>query len=175
MLKYRLMTSEDYGRAYKDGIQLTFRFLLSRGVGRDNAEENSQAAWMRGWERLDQLQSDELVTTWVNSIALNLYRRSLRRERRLQPLRDPVYASPAMNWAAIDLSRILGFCRLPDRMLLEAQMDGKTAKEIAKQQGVSQTAIRIRLLRARRSARQAAEKFRGCPPHHRTNLGSCVA
>ena len=119
---------------------------------------------MRGWEHLAQLRSDELVTTWVNTIALNLYRRSLRRERKLQLLYDLPYASTIPNWgaansAAIDLSRILAFCRLPDRLLLEAQMDGKTAQEIAAQEGVSQTAIRIRLLRARRAARKIAE---GC-------------
>jgi DNA-directed RNA polymerase specialized sigma24 family protein len=156
------MTREEYAQAYQDGVHVTFRFLLSRGVGRDSAEENSQAAWMRGWEHLDQLRSDELLTTWVNTIALNLYRRSLRRERKLQFLQDLRYASAmpnwgSTNWAAIDVSRILSFCRLSDRLLLEAQMDGMTAQEMADQEGVSQTAIRIRLLRARRAARKVAE------------------
>jgi len=154
------MTREAYARAYQDGLPITFRFLLSRGVARDTAEEISQAAWMRGWERLGQLRSEELVSTWVNTIALNLYRRAIRQERRLQVLRDPMYAKSTMNWAAIELSRILRFCRLPDRQLLEAQMGGQTAEEIAHDQGVSQTAIRIRLLRARRAARQAAENIR---------------
>ena len=151
------MTSADYAQAYQDGVKLTFRFLLSRGVAPDPAEEISQAAWFRGWERLGQLRNDEMISTWVNTIALNLYRRAIRTERRLQGLQDPLYAKNTMNWAAIDLSRILGFCRLPDRELLEAQMRGNTAQEIARQRGVSQTAIRIRLLRARRAARKAAE------------------
>jgi len=115
---------------------------------------------MRGWERLDQLRSEELIATWVNTIALNLYRRAIRQERRLQGLQDPLYAASSMNWAGIELRRILRFCRLPDRQLLEAQMGGQTAEEIAHDQGVSQTAIRIRLLRARRAARQAAENIR---------------
>lgn len=154
------MTREAYARAYQDGLPLTFRFLLSRGVARDTAEEISQAAWMRGWERLGQLRSDELISTWVNTIALNLYRRAIRQERRLQGLKEPLYAKSTVNWAAIELRRILRFCRLPDRQLLEAQMVGQTAEEIAQDQGVSQTAIRIRLLRARRAARQAAENIR---------------
>jgi DNA-directed RNA polymerase specialized sigma24 family protein len=129
-------------------------------VARDTAEEISQAAWMRGWERLGQLRSDELISTWVNTIALNLYRRAIRQERRLQGLKEPLYAKSTVNWAAIELRRILRFCRLPDRQLLEAQMVGQTAEEIAQDQGVSQTAIRIRLLRARRAARQAAEDIR---------------
>jgi DNA-directed RNA polymerase specialized sigma24 family protein len=154
------MTREAYARAYQHGFPLTFRFLLSRGVGRDTAEEISQAAWIRGWERLSQLRSDELISTWVNTIALNLYRRAIRQERRQQVLQDPLYAKSTMNWAAIELRRILRFCRRPDRLLLEAQMGGQTAEEIALEQGVSQTAIRIRLLRARRAARQAAERVR---------------
>jgi len=149
-----------YARAYQEGFPLTFRFLLSRGIARDTAEEISQAAWMRGWERLGQLRSEELISTWVNTIALNLYRRAIRQERRLEGLQEPLHAKSTMNWAAIELRRILRFCRLPDRQLLEAQMIGQTAEEIAHEQGVSQTAIRIRLLRARRAARQAAENTR---------------
>lgn len=160
------MTTEAYAHAYQDGLPLTFRFLLSRGIPRDTAEEISQAAWMRGWERLSQLRSDELISTWVNTIALNLYRRAIRQERRLQVLRDPMYAKSTMNWAAIELARILRICRLPDRQLLEAQMGGQTAEEIAQAQGVSQTAIRIRLLRARRAARQAAETVRARRKRH---------
>ena len=161
------MTREAYAQAYEDGLRLTFRFLLSRGIGPDSAEEISQAAWFRGWERLSQLRNDEFISTWVNTIALNLYRRAIRRERRLESLKDPLYAQSTMNWAAIDVTRILGFCRLPDRQLLEAQMGGSTAEEIARQRGVSQTAIRIRLLRARRAARKVAEGMAGPPADRR--------
>jgi DNA-directed RNA polymerase specialized sigma24 family protein len=63
-----------------------------------------------------------------------------------------------VNLAAIDISRILKVCRPSERVLLEQQMHGVTAEEIAKKQGVSETAIRIRLLRARSAARANLEK-----------------
>jgi RNA polymerase sigma-70 factor (ECF subfamily) len=151
------MTREAYERAYSDGRHYTLRFLLSRGAAQDTAEDIAQTAWLRGWERLNQLRNDELVLAWVNTIALNLYRRSVRQERRFQNLQDPMYTSGSMNLAAIDLARILAFCQTRDRLLLEAQIGGSTAKEIAKALGLSQTAIRIRLFRARRAARKAAE------------------
>ena len=47
--------------------------------------------------------------------------------------------------------------RSSDRSLLEAQLMGTTAEELAKSEGVTPTAIRLRLLRARRSARQICE------------------
>jgi RNA polymerase sigma factor (sigma-70 family) len=169
------MNKESYEQAYQDGLHHTLRFLLSRGVARDGAEDIAQAAWLRGWERMDQLRNDEMIFTWVNTIALNLYRRAIRQERRCQGLQDPIYSKGTMNWAAIDLSRILRFCRVPDRLLLEAQMGGSTAKEIAKEQGVSQTAIRIRLLRARRAARKAAEALVSRPIEMRLMTGKHAA
>lgn len=153
------MTRESYGQAYQDGLNHTIRFLLSRGIARDTAMDVAQGAWSRGWERLHQLRDDRMVVTWVNTIALNRYRQTIRYEKRNQALVEPIYAKSGLNWAAIDLSRILAGCRDQDRALLEAQLRGITAKEIAEARGCSQTAVRIRLLRARRAARNVAETF----------------
>ena len=98
-----------------------------------------------------------MIVTWVNSIALNHYRRVIRRERLHQELQPSEGGKTSLNLAAIDMARILRVCRPPDRLLLEAQMNGVTAKEIAHEQGLSETAVRIRFLRARRSARKALE------------------
>lgn len=153
------MTREGYGQAYQTGFDRTIRFLISHGLSGDYARDVAQAAWARGWERLDQLRNEPMVFTWVNTIALNFYRRAIRNERALKTLPElGVTAGP--NLAAIDLRRLLTFCRPCDRLLLEQQMRGATAEEMARELGVSETAIRIRLLRARRAARMAAEKQR---------------
>jgi RNA polymerase sigma factor (sigma-70 family) len=152
-----MMTSEMYAVSYQEGLGRTIRFLISRGVCRDSAPDFAQAAWLRGWERLNQLRDESLLVTWINTIALNCYRRSLRSEHLQYHVLDSINSNTSLNLAAIDISRILQSCRPPDRMLLEAQMAGATAAEIGKQQGVSQTAIRIRMLRARRAARGVIE------------------
>ncbi len=151
------MTRDEYGYAYQRGFDLTVRLLLSRGAPRDRAMEAAQAAWARGWERLEQLRNESLVVTWVNTIALNAYRSILRNEPAYQTLPE-LSSRVGINIAAIDLSRILNVCRPCDRALLEQQMHGVTAEEIARNQGVSETAVRIRMLRARRSARSRIEK-----------------
>jgi len=43
-------------------------------------------------------------------------------------------------------------------VLLELQMQGNTMEEIARKEGVTEAAIRIRLVRARRAARGKAER-----------------
>ena len=136
---------------------MTVRFLRSRGVTRDLIDDVAQAAWVKGWERLSQLRKESMVTTWVNSIAINVYRSVLRREKPTEVLTD-FPARGGLNIAAIDVVRILEFCPPRDRALLELHMQGATAPEIAQKHGVTVTAIRLRLLRARRAARFRAEK-----------------
>lgn len=147
------MSREEYGQAYQRGFEMTVRFLISRGVERDRAHEVAQAAWVRGWERLGQLRNERMVTTWVNTIALNVFRTLVRREPMNQTLLEQQHTTEGIDFAAIDVARVLTLCRPCDRRLLEQSMSGATTAEIAGEQGVSKTAIRIRLLRARRDAR----------------------
>jgi DNA-directed RNA polymerase specialized sigma24 family protein len=153
------MTAKEFGEAYQQGVKRTIAFLLSRGVPNNAVADIAQSAWMRGWEHLVQLREESTLLSWINTIALNQYRRTLRRHGREEEWK-PAYeemSSEGLNLAAIDVSTILKACRPCDRSLLEAQLMGATAKEIARMEGVTPTAIRIRLLRARRGARQMCE------------------
>ncbi|MBZ5675641.1 MAG: hypothetical protein LAP61_15480 [Acidobacteriia bacterium] len=151
------MTREEYGNIYQTGRERTIRFLLSRGAAPGLAADIAQSAWLRGWERLSQLRDPQMILTWINSIALNQFRRVIRVERLHQELQRSAQGNTSLDLAAIDVARILGACRPLDRMLLEAQMKGVTAKEMARAHGLTETAVRIRFLRARRSARKALE------------------
>jgi DNA-directed RNA polymerase specialized sigma24 family protein len=57
----------------------------------------------------------------------------------------------------LDVSKILDLCSPRDRTLFQLQLSGVTMAEIAEEEGVSITAIRIRYFRARRAARAGAE------------------
>jgi RNA polymerase sigma-70 factor (ECF subfamily) len=157
------MTRADYGRAYQMGFKPTVKFLESKGAPHDAAEETAQAAWTRGWERIDQLRNEELLRTWVNAIALNMYRRVARNDRRKQPLLDRS-GGANVDIAAIDLKRLLRCCCPSDRLLLLHQLHGLSTSEMAREVGASETAVRIRLMRARRTARSMTEPRRHVRP-----------
>lgn len=157
MLNTRPMTSSGYGQAYQAGFDRTIRFLISKGVGRDDAQEVAQAAWARGWECVNQLRQDDLVFTWVNTIALNIYRRALQSERFRQPLPE-LFSKLTVDIAAIDVACVLQSCKPRERRLLELQMRGVTAKEIAQDNGVTETTVRIRMMRARRAVRARVDR-----------------
>jgi len=159
----RQMTKEEYGKAYQRGFNLTVRFLVSRGLSYDAALDTAQAAWAKGWERREQLRDPNLVLTWTNSIALNIHRTFLRREPQMQTLPE-LQAPPRMNVAAIDVKRILKDCKPNDKVVLEGHyIEGYKVQEIARQHGWSETAVRIRLLRARRSVERRLSR----PKHAR--------
>lgn len=151
------MTRTVFGQAYQVGFDRTVRFLISRGVGRDDAQEVAQAAWARGWECVNQLRDEAVVLTWVNTIAINIHRRASHAERLRQPLPE-LYSNLTIDMAAIDVASLLQSCQPRERRLLELQMRGVTAKEIAEGNGVTETTVRIRLMRARRAARARVEE-----------------
>jgi RNA polymerase sigma factor (sigma-70 family) len=147
----RAMQRNDYAQAFEAGYSVTRRFLLSRGAPLEEAEEIAQAAWVRGWEYRDQLRDPGLVSYWVNSIARNLFRARFR---------DPVQTEIEDNNAvytldvdAIEVLRLLDRCSQRDRALLEQSLEGYSAEEIARMEGITPTGIRVRLLRIRNALR----------------------
>jgi RNA polymerase sigma factor (sigma-70 family) len=145
------MTEEYFAHSYQRGFQATSRFLASRGIQADLVFDIAQAAWVKAWERREQLRDASLLLTWVNTIALNIYRTSLRREKPTAALTDAEGLTTDSDWSVIDAERILGECKASDRVVLESHyIQGYKINEIAEQNNWTETAVRIRLLRARR-------------------------
>ena len=147
------MTREGYGEAFHKEFARTIRFLQSRGASSDRAEEAAQAAWTKGWERLTQLRADGLVGPWVNAIAFNEPRQTIRRASFEAPLKES-WGQVGVDSAAIDAAAILRGCHPREEVLFNHLLHDFTTAEIANSLGASRTAVRIRLLRARRSVRR---------------------
>lgn len=146
------MHANDYGKAFEEGYGLTVRFLISRGAPPDSAEEFAQAAWSRGWERVNQLRKPESVGTWVNSIALNLFRAQARKQHHFE---SPTDLSTKVDFVPrIDARIALDKCERRDGMIIRLfYIQGMTTSEIGSAVGMKSGAVRVRLLRARRRLR----------------------
>ena len=146
------MKRTEYSDAFQNGYSATRRFLLSRGAALEEAEEIAQAAWARGWEYREQLRDPSMVSFWVNSIARNLFRARFRTPPVL-PLDgvDPAYTMSLED--EIEVRRILDMCPKRDRALLEKSLQGYSAEEMARDEGISSTGIRVRMLRIRQGIR----------------------
>lgn len=148
------MTQEQYADAYSRGFYLTTRFLVSRGVKGETAEEAAQAAWAKGWEHRDKLRNPDRVLSWVNTIALNLFRNECRR-RETGQLSSKIPVPPQASPRTIDLRRVIEKCKPAEREMLEKYyLAGYTSKELAVEGGCTDVAVRVRLLRIRRRIRE---------------------
>ena len=148
------MNQKEFEIAYKSGHRRTINFLLSCGLPEDDAMETSQAAWVRGLEKLNQVRDSDRAVHWVNAIALNLYRNQVRRDSKLAELPEmPV--DPKFNLAAVDVRTMLEQCNNSDRELLEHRyLEDRGIEELSKEYGCSRTAVRVRLVRARKRLRE---------------------
>jgi RNA polymerase sigma factor (sigma-70 family) len=145
------MLRNEYAQAFETGYSATRRFLLARGAPLEEAEEIAQAAWARGWEFRDQLRDPGLVSFWVNSIARNLFRARFRAP--IQTEMEDADAAYTLDVDAIEVLRLLDRCSQRDRALLEQSLEGYSAEEIARTEGITPTGIRVRLLRIRSALR----------------------
>ena len=147
--------SWSFGAAFEKHFQRTVRFLLSQGAAIDTAEEVAQGAWARAWEHRDQLNHGHLLCPWVHSIAKNLLKNRARSDRRWEPLPDEVFCRD--DGGTLHLQQLLGLCGdAGSAALVRAYyVNGYTAEELARDAGLSASAIRVRLFRIRTNIRAA--------------------
>ncbi len=157
------LTSDSFGEAYVNGVRHTIRFLLAKGADIDMAEELAQAAWVRGWEAREQLQSEDRLLPWINTIAFHWLCNDRRRFLRQSPLPADV-----LDWrnhdttTTLDANMLLAHCSTLEKALLnDRYVDGREMKEIAASKGLSEIAVRVRIHRCQRALRVIAQRGGG--------------
>jgi RNA polymerase sigma factor (sigma-70 family) len=150
----------NYAQAYRDGFRKTVRFLAANGAPPELAEEVAQAAWVRGWERLDQLRHADALMFWINSIAKNFLRNSFRRRHASLEAIECTLTTNPLDSAPIDSQRVFDGCDDKEQLLLKRYyLEGFTSRELSREFGLSPVGVRVRLTRLKKTItkRMAAE------------------
>jgi len=141
---------------YEQEFRPVFRtvFLLCRDA--HAAEEATQEAFVRAWERWDRLRDRPWAGGWVATTAMNLARRGLRRRRLPGPEADP--GGPDTD-AALDLwTAVAGLpLRQQQAVVLHYRMGLPTAG-VASAMRCGETTVRAYLARARATLRPQLEE-----------------
>ncbi len=155
-----MMTPEMFATAYEQRFERTVRFLLSKGLDRDAAEEYAQAAWAKGWEARAQLRDQGRILPWVNSIAFHTLCNETRNNSKhsvLGKLAD-CRNCPSVGCAAIDAERLIAHCCLLDRKLLhDRYLWGFSISEIARRRAMTAGSVRVRIHRCKAALRAFLE------------------
>jgi RNA polymerase sigma-70 factor, ECF subfamily len=151
------MTSECFESAYTKGFPRVVKFLRHRGSDPELANELTQAAFVRGWERMHTLRQPERFIEFVISVAVNFYRDEMRKRARLTNFDGAfqIKVGPTVSVDMIDLRRAIK--RFPSRqqtLTNEVYIQGRTPDEAARALGISKGAVEHRLSRMKQQLRK---------------------
>ncbi len=154
----------------RDGDLVAFEALYRRHVGhvhaicvrltarRDDAEDRTQDAFLRAWQRLGSFRGEAAFATWLHRLTVNVVldarRASLRRalEHATDITEDDAAAPPRVDpGARVDLERAIG--ELPDGariVFVLHEVEGFGHAEIAQMCGIRPGTSKAQLHRARR-------------------------
>ena len=131
------------------------------------AEDLTQEAFIRAWEKLAQFRAESAFATWLHRLAVNVVLGDLRSRGRWSSQQVEIADSPALESAAtpprstrkVDLERAIA--ELPPQartVFVLFDVEGYRHGEIAQMTGISEGTSKAHLHRARRLLRKALSK-----------------
>ncbi len=164
-IKSPLVTKELFEQAYAERYEQTVRLLVKSGYRRQVAEDLGQDAWSRAWRFRAQFdgRNGSSFATWVGRIALNVGKCWLRKwdQRmldRAEVLAEGILTTPGFKSeieAKVDVERLLNGdgLRQQDKDALIHTYINNSIDVCMDVNNRSNTARRLAVMRARRSAR----------------------
>jgi RNA polymerase sigma-70 factor (ECF subfamily) len=150
---------EQFYHAYQPQVYALCRRLLGRC---EDAQDATQAAFVRAFRELDRFRGDSAVRTWLYRIAVNEALGMLRRRRDALALADEDACAADGTPAVVErlavraaLARVTPAHRA---ILVLRFWEGLSSTEIATVLGVSLPAVKMRLQRARNEFRKRYEE-----------------
>lgn len=157
-----------FERLYRAHLPRVYALTLRMTADPDRAEDLTQDAFVRAWDRLPSFRGDSAFGTWLHRLAVNVVLGDLRSRGRWaeETLEDEGSAAPARELRtvpahageAVDLERAVA--ALPPRartVLVLHDIEGYRHREIAELLGVTDGTSKAQLFRARRLLREALD------------------
>lgn len=128
--------------------------LITMGASRADAEDATQEAMIRAWQRWESIDKPE---AWVRTVAVRAYWRMVNARPQTAPFNEPVpesTADPSLSIFTEEQQHVLRLLRaLPPMQCNVAALtyDGSTCGEIAILLGISEATVRSHLRHARKN------------------------
>ena len=138
---------------------MVFRLISRFFRSREDVEDLAQNVFLKMFDRLDQVRPEENFPGWLSRVTVNTCYDELRKTRRRKialetygplELREPIVA-PAepelFGKARLALESLDPKLRIP---FVLKEVEEMTVEEIARNMGITQTNVKVRLFRARK-------------------------
>lgn len=176
-------------QTYRQRIFGTIYRLVGRG---QEVEDVGQDVFLRIYQSIGQLREPEVFDTWLYRLTVNTVYDHLRRKRRKADVpmcelsEEQIIVADAAESArqeSIDtrqkhnrehLEALLMEISDDDRRLLELkEIEGLSLKELKQVYAANESALKVRLFRARKRALEAHQRvFANCPAAHETAMAA---
>ncbi len=155
-----------FEEVYRRSVGRIYALCLRMTGNAQEAEEATQDAFVRAWEKLDTFDGRSAFTSWLHRLTVNVvlgrWRSAGRHRERVVAIDDAVAEKeqPAPPpGAAIDLERAIA--TLPDgarTIFVLYDLEGYAHREIAEMTGLASGTSKAQLHRARKLLRKALER-----------------
>jgi RNA polymerase sigma-70 factor (ECF subfamily) len=170
-----------FGELVRRHGRVMLQTALSILHNREEAEDEVQNAWWKGWQNITRFEGEARFTTWMTRIVMNQCLMRLRHERRarfvhldepmegdarpLLELRDPA-EGPEQDLGRREVDDLVRreIARIPPMLrnaLVLRDVNQLPMPEVAGELGISLAAAKSRLLRARHELKSRLEKYCG--------------
>jgi len=151
-----------FERVYRSHVGRVLALCLRMCGDRARAEELTQDAFVRAWERLPQFRGESAFGTWMHRLTVNVVLEARRREQRGDgELDDDTVGEPALATRVTDAERMdlaAAIAALPPgarTVFALHDVEGYRHEEIAVMLGITAGGSKAQLHRARRLLREA--------------------
>jgi RNA polymerase sigma-70 factor (ECF subfamily) len=151
------LTESGFASFFHDRFSRTVVLLIAMGASRADAEDATQEAMVRAWQKWDSIDSPR---AWVCTVAYRAYLRQARAQQRYAESLDESAREPAAEpdpSAFADEQQVLRLLRAlspGQRVIAACFYDGLTCEEIAKVVEKPPATVRSQLRHARKALRE---------------------
>lgn len=152
-----------FERLYRDNVNRVYAICVRMCGDRAMAEELTQDAFVRTWERLPQFRGDSAFSTWLHRLTVNVVLEARRSDRRRQArvtdeeqLAEPPVAVRSSDMERMDLNTAIAALPQGARTVFALHdVEGFKHEEIALMLDITSGGSKAQLHRARRLLREA--------------------
>ncbi len=158
-----------FERLYRAHVGRVYALCVRLSGERAKASELTQDAFVQAWQKLSQLDNDEVFATWLYRLTVNMVLMKLRREKKwsareagsdvldaVEPIRGTRSENPG---ARVDLERAIAELPAQARVVFVLHdVEGYRHEEIAQHMSIAVGTSKAQLHRARRLLREELER-----------------
>lgn len=149
------MTTDDFARRVEALTPVMYRICCMQLRAAADRDDAVQEAIFRAWQKMNTLREERFFNTWLIRILINVCHDIQKRQKRCMPMEYLPEGATTTDHQLYDLKMAL--VELDEKLRLPVLLhyiDGYSVREVSQMLGISENAVKLRLMRGRKKLRE---------------------